>query len=79
MYQFDASHLAWTIGRLGLHSRFIVAPASNGTTFLGEFSLVNLGITFDYFFPPHLCAHPRPELADPNLIEAMRVVAIKWK
>eukprot|EP00971_Amphidinium_carterae_P348141 6490346-Amphidinium_carterae.1 len=79
MYQFDAMHLAWSLGRLGLHSHFIVAPASNGTTPFEEDSTVKLGFTFDLLFLPCLCAHPRPELADPNFIEAMRVVAFRWK
>eukprot|EP00971_Amphidinium_carterae_P176863 3506960-Amphidinium_carterae.1 len=79
MYQFDATHFAWTIGRLGLHSRFIVAPAGNGTSFLEDYSLVELGFTLEFFLLPHLSVYPRPEVADPNFIEAMRVVAIRWK
>eukprot|EP00971_Amphidinium_carterae_P337080 6473739-Amphidinium_carterae.1 len=79
MYQFDAMHFAWTIGRLGLHSRFIVAPAGNGTTFLEDFSLGELGFTFELPLVPHLRAFPRPDLANPDFIEAMRLVVIRWK
>eukprot|EP00971_Amphidinium_carterae_P179333 3557213-Amphidinium_carterae.1 len=79
VYQFDAMHFAWTIGRLGLHSRFIVAPAGNGTTSLEDFSLVEMGFTFEFLLLPHLCVFPRPELADPDFIEAMRVAAFRWK
>eukprot|EP00971_Amphidinium_carterae_P324910 6454919-Amphidinium_carterae.1 len=79
MYQFDATHLAWSLGRLGLHSRFIVAPASNGTTIQEDLSSVKLGFTFELLYLPPFCVHPRPEVADPNFIEATRVVTIKWK
>eukprot|EP00971_Amphidinium_carterae_P328741 6460784-Amphidinium_carterae.1 len=79
MYQFDAMHLAWTMGRTGLLSRFIVAPASNGTPSVAFGTWEELGFTFEHHFLPVFNVQPRAELADPNLIEAMRVVAIKWK
>eukprot|EP00971_Amphidinium_carterae_P119031 2358036-Amphidinium_carterae.1 len=79
MYQFDASLFAWSIGRLGLRSRLIVAFTNNGSTPLEELISVNLGVTFEFLILPHLCARPRLELADPQSIEAMRVLAFKWK
>eukprot|EP00971_Amphidinium_carterae_P315829 6278098-Amphidinium_carterae.1 len=72
MYHFDASHLAWSIGRLGLHSRFIVASTNNGSSLLEEPPLVNLGVTFEFLLLPHLCAQRRLELANPDYIEVMQ-------
>eukprot|EP00971_Amphidinium_carterae_P031539 621106-Amphidinium_carterae.1 len=79
IYQFDAMHLAWSFGRLGVHSHFIVAPASNGITLVELVTWKEMSFTFELHFLPHLYAQPRAELADPNFIEAMRVVAFRWK
>eukprot|EP00971_Amphidinium_carterae_P084739 1677144-Amphidinium_carterae.1 len=74
IYQFDASRLAWTFGRLGLHRQFIVAFTNNGSTFFEEPSVVNLGVTFEFLILPHLCVRPRLELANPECLESMRVL-----
>eukprot|EP00971_Amphidinium_carterae_P349396 6490997-Amphidinium_carterae.1 len=79
MYQFDASHLAWSLGRFGLYSRFIVAFTNNGSTSYEELPAVDLGVIFEFLLLPHLCARPCLEPADPQSIEAMRVLAFKWK
>eukprot|EP00971_Amphidinium_carterae_P189593 3763348-Amphidinium_carterae.2 len=79
IYQFDALRLAWTVGRLGLHRHFIVAFTNNGMLPIEEPSSVNLGVTFEFLTLPFLCVRPRLEMADPQGIEAMRIVVIKWK
>eukprot|EP00971_Amphidinium_carterae_P046196 909388-Amphidinium_carterae.2 len=79
IYHFDAARLAGTFGRHGLHRQFIVAFTNNGSLSFEEPDVVNVGVTFEFLMLPYLCDRPRLKFVNPEYLESMRVVVIKWK
>eukprot|EP00971_Amphidinium_carterae_P160426 3180085-Amphidinium_carterae.3 len=79
IYYFDAVRLAGSFGRLGLHRQFIVALTNNGSSSFEDPTAVNVGDTFEFLMLPYLCVRPCLEVANPDLLESIRIVAIKWK